>query len=717
MKHFYLLLTLMAMLVPSLAKADVTVQMDTNDPVASYVLFVNGYDAKRYDWASDGTMTLTLPDGKGFNVNVNSGYVINSISLDGEEIAKDLTSNYYVEPSRLYDGCSVSVRASERPKTNVTIVGDPSQITVTYMYQTYDASSWNAGTLQLTLQDAYSSVTISARDGFGLQAVNVNGNNELQPGSHYFTLYPSTLRSGDNRVEVVSYSMAAERNQRFLVNVNGDPAAVSLRLAGDSRDMTGSELLAPIAFNPEFDLPIRIEPYIYGHTLYRVMADGVEIIPSDGTYKVTQLADNGVITIDVDYPDKDIPVRFSFVNPDTEGAVLKVADTQFTIIPREQWLAPDFTVKMGTVVRVELDAANYTVSADFNGNRVDGAYLEFVATDDAGYDIEVTAEPLEPYDVTFYYEALPAHFRVLRGNLDDDYVEMTGRDETVVKVARNLNRLRIVPDEGWLITYVFVDGVQATTDFTVSGNTTVEVYVEEYARDRYASIYLDPAMGWYYGGVTLSVDDASKMMTVDLVPGYNMVGFNPADLPLQFELRCAATEYYSYFDNMVNFDHQVLGPYDTSEIHMVDNVDHGAIFKFFAAEPEMCDVRFSYEEGVDVSVMHDMISEVGTPDSLELPVSTVVTVTPAPSTEISVKAGGRDIVADAEGRFHVAIEESCEIEVVKGTESGVSEISGAATADVYSLQGILLHKGADAATLRAMPKGCYIVGGRKIRIK
>ncbi len=153
-----MLLTLLAILVPSSAKADITVHLETNSPIASFVVLINGYNAERHDWNSEGAMILTFKEGEdpNINLNVNSGYVINSISLDGEQIANDITSNYYVNPSALYDGCTLIVQASERPKTNVTIYGDPSQIKVAYMYQTYDESSWDAGTLSITLQDPYS---------------------------------------------------------------------------------------------------------------------------------------------------------------------------------------------------------------------------------------------------------------------------------------------------------------------------------------------------------------------------------------------------------------------------------------------------------------------------------------------------------------------------------------------------------------------------------
>lgn len=56
------------------------------------------------------------------------------------------------------------------------------------------------------------------------------------------------------------------------------------------------------------------------------------------------------------------------------------------------------------------------------------------------------------------------------------------------------------------------------------------------------------------------------------------------------------------------------------------------------------------------------------------------------------------------------------VSICKST-SGLSEILGDITADVYSLQGILVKRAATPADVASLPAGIYIYGGRKLAIK
>ncbi|MDE6448338.1 MAG: hypothetical protein K2L35_08470, partial [Muribaculaceae bacterium] len=364
-------LTLLAVLLPIAAKADKTVNLVTNDPDASCVIVTADYSSTRHDWNADGTMLLTVADNRGINIQTNSGYTVSSISVDGNQVASNVSSIYYIAPKALTDGCTVDVQAISRQKSTVTIAGDPSQIMVSYNYQNYGSSAWVDGRLTLEITDSYSPVKVSALAGFGLRSVMWNGSNELNPGDRTFAIYPSVLKPGDNLFEVSSYSQQAERTSHFTVQVNGNPSAVNVRLAGDDGSISGEALNAPIAFSPAFDLPVRIESAVYGRDLYQVRVGDKVITPSYGVYTLSEVADNEVVTVDVDYPDIDIPVRFTFTNPDTDGAVSNVTDSKFNLIPRTTWSASDFTVKMGEILRVALDTENFTLSATLNGEAVE----------------------------------------------------------------------------------------------------------------------------------------------------------------------------------------------------------------------------------------------------------------------------------------------------------------------------------------------------------
>ena len=60
------------------------------------------------------------------------------------------------------------------------------------------------------------------------------------------------------------------------------------------------------------------------------------------------------------------------------------------------------------------------------------------------------------------------------------------------------------------------------------------------------------------------------------------------------------------------------------------------------------------------------------------------------------------------------VEATCRINAV----SGIEEILGdAGVADVYTVDGLLLHRNADAATLARLPRGLYVISGMKVEIK
>lgn len=705
MRHFYHLLTLLAVLLPIAAKADKTVNLVTNDPAASCVIVTAEYSSTRHDWNAEGTMSLTVADNRGINIQTNSGYTVSSISVDGNQVASNVSSIYYIAPTALTDGCTVDVQAISRQKTTVTIAGDPSQILVSYNYQNYESSAWVDGRLTLEITDSYSSVKVSARAGFGLRSVMWNGNNELNPGDRTFAIYPGVLKPGDNLFEVSSYSLQAERTSHFTVQVNGNPSAVNVRLAGDDGSISGAALNSPIAFSPVFDLPVRIESAVYGRELYQVRVGDKVITPSNGVYTLSEVADNEVVTVDVDYPDIDIPVRFTFTNPDTDGAVSNVTDSKYNLIPRTTWCASDFTVKMGESLRVALDTENFTLSATLNGEAVEGSYITFTAIDPEGYDIVVDATPKEPYQVTFYYEGLPAHFSVVCVNNTEKSFEMTGRDETVVNVPRNLNRLRVVPEEGWIVTYVYVDGVEASEEFTVTGNATVDVYVEEYRRDNTAVIYMQPDAEWVYGVLTLNSGGGVHEQFINLQPGYNVVKYNEADLPFIFDVR-ANGSYTCYFNGV-----------PTNVVASVTGFADLSVFKFYTSTPAFMTVDLAIASDCDATVSSDIVTDITSRESVSVAEGTQLTITPAPTGDLTVKFNGAPLVAGADGTYTLTVTENGRLEVENGPLTGVALTAGDRNLEVYTLQGIRLGIFDSISELRSLPKGIYIVSGRKLELR
>lgn len=713
MRKLLSLLTLLVMVCSLPGNAKV-VNFETNDIKATYMTYmVTEFSPAIIEWQADGTASATLPDNKGVNVNLNKGYISQYISVNGEEVVKSFTGSFYITPDMLPDGCTVEVMTSVQQQTNVIIKGLQDQIKVKYMYHVYEAYEWSNGELSIPITDNYLNVEIEARSGYGLKSVFYKDEDVLNDDITKFTIYSNNLLPGDNVFEVNSFLLDDERTSYFTMDITGDPSSIEVVRAGDPTNiMTGDVLEKPIRFNPDFDLPLTVRNVHYNQELYKVMVGNVDIPAVDYTYRILELKDGDVIKVDVDYPDVLIPVRLDFVNPETEGAISKVSlivNGKETMIPESEWREEGWSVPMGAVVYISLDVTNFEVAAYLNGVEVNAGQIYFIAKDEAGYDVRVVAEPYDPFIVTFQYAELPAHFKVRIGLSSYEYIDMTGEDSTRVKVPRNRNRVRIIPDEGWVISGVVVDGRESSSEdipITNSG-MTIDVYMEEFARDLEAVFYIDPSTEWDFKSITLSPEVSFREKAIPLEPGYNMVKYSELDLPLAMDVVYQAQYDYTCFLNGVQLPTPVTS---------LEALTPGSVVRCYGEYPAFYDVRFTLSEEAPVTVYRDILDLLDAPGEMEVMAGTLFDIIPDNPDATIVSVGGV-VQTPSDGKYTITVDSDVEIEVKKGNLSGISEIGGEGHADVFSLQGIRILKNATSSEIRNLPAGIYIVAGRKRVVK
>ena len=479
MKRLYFVLGLI-LLIGSLGAGAKSVKFTTDNVAATYLGIALEYGQIGIPWEEDGTASVTIGDDQGINVSVNTGYYISKITVNGEEVGSMILSGFYLAPEMLPDIATVDIRAVEKPKSTVRIIGDPSVIDVKYMYHTYEPSSWQGNMLAINIVDTFQNVYIYTRDGYALKSIINDGIDLIGDNYKDYTIVCSDLKAGDNDYIVETISIAESRTSTFTVDVEGDASKVIVRRAGDTdTEFTGKRLSEPIPFSPLFDLPIVIENVIYGREFYKVISEGEEIPFFHDKYSVGNIKDGGTIKVMTAYPDIDIPIRITFTNPGTETSVKSVSNTQFENFPMSEWLAPDFSVPMGSTVHIELNSKSYNISATVNGVAANNEYIDITALDEEGYDIVVTAEDKAPFLVTFYYAGLPAHFKVYIGMDGNDFVEMTGEYSTVVSVPCQRNYVRLVADEGWEISDVYMGDEIMMPEFAINSDVSVDVFVKE----------------------------------------------------------------------------------------------------------------------------------------------------------------------------------------------------------------------------------------------
>lgn len=695
-------------LVCSLTSSAKVVKCTTNDTKATYLSIPGEYSVQPVYWNDQASVEVTLPSNKGLNVHLYDGYYINSITVNGEVVSEAFASGtFYIKPGLLPDGATVVINASAKQPVNVIVKGDPTQIAVTYLYYEYPANEWKEGELRIPVTSANNSIKISARPGYNLSAVLYKGNNIMGDDLKSYSILPSSLPTGDNVFEVSAYNMTESRTSEFTVDINGDPSKVNLTLAGDRNKIyTGAALEKPISFNPQFDLPVIIQNEHYGSGLYRVLVGEEEQVSENRIYYLYDIEDKEVVTVDVDYPDIQIPIRLNFTNPDTESSIKSVIGTYGSIISPEEWSKEGWTVPMGTLVNISFNLKDYRMKVSLNGVPTDLDYITIFAVDENGYDVEITADPLPPFEVTFYYESLPSHFKVKLGN-DENYVEMTGEESTIVEVPRNKSRINIIPDEGWMIQFVVAGSVDAGAEIVVTENIDVEVYMEEYRRDLESVIYIDPASDWLHTSMTLSENHPFRKEIVTLTEGYNEIWYNELDLPFMLELALVDNATVIGFLN---------GEVLEDPIAEIKDVIPGSVLRFYDEYPEFYNVSFLIDKEAVAEVYMDIIDFIPAPENLRVMDGTRFTVVPENVSEVVVKVDGVEQL-QKDGRYDIDIHSDLTVSIDKGTPSGITGISEQQKADVYSLQGIKILPQADIKEVEGLPRGVYIIAGKKVMIK
>lgn len=711
MKRLYLLFAFVILLGAMLTDAK-NVKFSTNLPEATMIILETEYETKRISWEEDGTLTVNIPNtSKGITVAINTGYILTGYSINGEQVDSNTMSPIFLTYEELPEDGEVYLNAKVKEKKYVVINGDPSILVVKYMFHDYSPSEWEDGRLVLTLDDPYQNVSLMARSGYSISSIRFNGDEAIESLVKTFEISPGSVPDGESVFDVTCVNLSESRTSEFKVNVEGNPNEVEVTLAGDRLVIyTGDDLSQPIKFNPEFDLPVTISHPRYGTVFYKVTINDEELPVEDYVYYAFDVKNGETIDVQVDYPDIQIPIRIHYINPGTDNAIKAVFDTNNNIVDPSVWKAEDWSVSMGTYVNIEYNIKDFIVSATLNGVETYDTHVSFVATDEAGYDLDITAEAREPFNVTFSY-ALPAHFKVQVGSYGGEFVEMDdSKDRTVVTVPRNRSRVRIVPDEGWAVAYVYVGSTEVNRlDVEISEDCVVSVYMEEYPRDLQGVIYLDPTTDWTHRTLSLSVDSPFHAKTLDLEPGYNVFNYNEDDLPMVFEVSVNDDYYYPAFLN---------GEQLPTPVGALSVFEPGSVLRLYGEYPEFFSTGCDISEDASVKVYKDILEELEAISFEETVMSgTRFDIVPEKVNEVVVKVNGVEQTLQ-DDRYVISIDSDSEITVEKGIPSGVSEFIGDEDkVDVYSLQGIRVLRGVDPSQIKDLPAGIYIISGKKTVVR
>lgn len=425
-----------------------------------------------------------------------------------------------------------------------------------------------------------------------------------------------------------------------------------------------------------------------------------------------------------------MPVKFSYATEEAKGFItgVKVGDEDVT-----NYNDADFTVKLGSKVTITGNTNDYNLkSLTVNGQPV-SFYGQYQFTVHEETEIAVDASKYAMLSATLNIDN-PDNVTVYRGyTYQNDIITGLAAGSNTIEVSEKSSVISITANSGCYITSVTTvvgEGDDAVTE-TISEdyNKTYSINVTEgmvitvasgaITRDKTAVIYIDD--------ITKASDYKSFSLadrsTVEIASGYNVFDFYDA-LVNDGEYATAEISFYgpdltvAAYKNDETFEPKYPG---TTSFSLGDLAD-GDIVKFFlAGTPAKYNVTFEVNgegTGEDITVTRDIIKAVENwKDGFSTLQGTKVSIKAAEDSKVTVAVGEQTLTADENGEFTFTVNADTSVKLTYPVETGISGIlsgNAAGKADIYSLQGIMVKKGATAADADKLPAGVYIINGKKV---
>lgn len=705
MKRFYTVLWMLLVCILAFAKS-VTFKIDNPDAVSVY-------DPNTYQvatWGADNSLTLTVEGYASIRGEANQGFIIKNM-VDTENTTCSFGETYFnLYSSEFNDGEIYTITTAEKEPTILVIKADPETVYMTYMEQEYGAEQQVDGAWRIVEPELYSSIYVYAKENYMLSSIiNPNGGEELW--SLMQTAYINTynLKSGENVYTVEAVDLSKSRTDFVTVTVDGDVSKVALQ-----RNMTGSVTLTDgtneVWYDPKTEVPFTISSANYSISLYKVTLNGNTVAPQGSSWSV-EPQNGDEIVIYTEFPDKDVPVKFNFVNEGTEAAISAVMVND-EAVPASEWSKDNFTVKLGSNLSVAYSNLFNISAVTVNGeNASTWSYSTTVKNED-GYEFNITATKKATIKYTLVCND-PEQIQVEYGYNNPQ--TLTGTSTELEVVDGDYTPLRILPANGYVITKVESDKMgdltNNRTNIRITETQTITVTSEKFIRPFTGTIYLAPAE-WLSTNLTLGqyTDTRSEMA---LKEGYNFFEFAESDKPFTIGA-------YSGPNMTVYLNGNVITPtYGTYED--LRNYEEGDIIKIYPEPVAPYPVKVEIEDGIkDCAIIHDFYNFVEESGQFTVLPGTIIMFSYMGDTEIDIKSNGVEVPVDETyGCPALYVQEPVNITITKKEQNSIHDIlSGKNTCnDVYNMQGILVKRAATADDINALPAGLYIVGNKKIAVR
>ncbi|MBD5174939.1 MAG: hypothetical protein HDT06_03875, partial [Bacteroidales bacterium] len=314
MKRFYTFFIVAMLAVTAFAQKTITINFEHPEHLKS----IGDHYWSTYTLDENNQVTVT----GSFYIDTNNESHFTEIK-NGEDVwltdGTRVNTSYYVTFDNINDGDIISVATEENEATIFHVIANNEHVYLTRESSEWDGAEYVNGQWNIEDHGGYR-YGVSVREGYQIMEVTCDDPDQSFSSDATQWGTPWGYKTGEEYTYTITTKSLAElRTKKVTVNVTGDLSKFSFYR---NNSWTGMELEEGenIVMFQDSESPFRISPS-YGKSIYQVKLNG-KVVEGNSTWSgidyTVPAADGDVIDIAADYPDKDVPVKFTFVNEGTE---------------------------------------------------------------------------------------------------------------------------------------------------------------------------------------------------------------------------------------------------------------------------------------------------------------------------------------------------------------------------------------------------------------
>lgn len=556
------------------------------------------------------------------------------------------------------------------------------------------------------------------------------------------TKLPSELTNNEFKKSLSGYSWATWSGTSFAYTVRvfsaedyknrtvkltfDEPQGVQFTLRGNSA-VKADQKEYEIAYNDEFEDRLEIRPTNTDEILYKVTADGKDVVKDGLTYTIP-LVDRSDAD-DIQYV-KEIAVLRNFPEGFTYNVKIAFANENPACVSSVTYggeaitdfdAADGFDVVPGKKLVITLNKDDFGFDKYvLNGSTTYISYASSIEkTVDCDLDYVITATEYKYFDASIVTTD-PASVKVTRYSYPYSEIKLEGTEtKFTFKNDGSDDKINVEAADGYELVKIYDQTYDQTTTVStynkstivyLKENSKIELVAEKIVRDQNLVFYFDDLSDFYFGAKIKrgGVDIPAQL-------GYNLVDYRTKDGLITID-SYGAQDLKAYR----NYEEVSFTYYSSLSI---SNPVDGEVIKLFFKPANAVEhtVTFAVTDGAldGYEVKKDILSAVDTSAPVSAIGKTQFTIAPASRAagDLNVKVGDT-AVTPVDGVY--TFETEADTTVTVGLpSSGIEDVvtSSDKTVDVYNLQGIRVAHSVNAADVDNLPAGIYIVNGKKVAVK